>query len=63
MTEPQEQQEQGIAYSLLQNIFPDGTIEYDGEIGMPEDFPLTDAELNEVALEFEANPPISEQQE
>jgi hypothetical protein len=32
----------------LQNIFPDGTIEYDGEIGVPEDFPLTDAELAEV---------------
>ena len=33
---------------LLRNIFPDGTIEYDGEIGLPEDFPLTDAELSEV---------------
>ena len=33
---------------LLRNIFPDGTIEYDGEIGLPEDFPLTDAELAEV---------------
>jgi hypothetical protein len=30
---------------LMTNIFPDGTIEYDGEIGLPEDFPLTDAEL------------------
>jgi hypothetical protein len=30
---------------LMSNIFPDGTIEYDGEIGLPEDFPLTDAEL------------------
>jgi hypothetical protein len=30
---------------LMTNIFPDGTIEYDGEIGFPEDFPLTDAEL------------------
>ena len=33
---------------LLQNIFPDGTIEYGGQIGMPEDFPLTQAELLEV---------------
>lgn len=32
---------------LLRNIFPDGTIEYDGEIGLPEDFPLTESELNE----------------
>ena len=34
---------------LLQNIFPDGTIQYDGQIGQPEDFPLTDAEQWEVA--------------
>ena len=34
---------------LLSNIFPDGTIEYDGEIGLPEDFPLTAAELAEVS--------------
>jgi hypothetical protein len=33
---------------LLINIFPDGTVEYDGEIGPPEDFPLTEAELTEV---------------
>jgi hypothetical protein len=33
---------------LMSNIFPDGTIEYDGEIGLPEKFPLTDAELAEV---------------
>jgi len=33
---------------LLSNIFLDGTIEYDGQIGAPEDFPLTDAELAEV---------------
>jgi hypothetical protein len=33
---------------LLQNIFPDGTIEYDGQIGLPDDFPLTDAERAEV---------------
>ena len=30
---------------LMSTIFPDGTIEYDGEIGLPQDFPLTDAEL------------------
>jgi hypothetical protein len=39
---------------LMSNIFPDGTIEYDGEIGPPEDFPLTDAELAEVS-----NPGVS----
>jgi hypothetical protein len=33
---------------LLQNIFPDGTIEYDGVIGQPMDFPLTEAEQAEV---------------
>lgn len=33
---------------LLINIFPDGTVEYDGEIGVPENFPLTEAELAEV---------------
>jgi hypothetical protein len=31
----------------LQNIFPNGTIEYDGQIGHPDDFPLTDAERAE----------------
>ena len=36
------------SYSLMTNIFPDGTVEYDGEIGLPEDFPLTDAELAQV---------------
>lgn len=33
---------------LLQSIFPDGTIEYDGQIGAPEDFPLTESEIAEV---------------
>jgi hypothetical protein len=51
-----EQQEQPATSGLLQNIFPDGTIEYDGEIGLPEDFPLTEAEANEIALQFAANP-------
>ena len=32
----------------LQNIFPDGTIQYDDQIGLPEHFPLTEAELTEV---------------
>lgn len=32
----------------LQSIFPDGTIQYDDKIGLPSDFPLTEAELNEV---------------
>lgn len=33
----------------LQNIFPDGTIQYDEQIGLPADFPLTDAEIEEVS--------------
>lgn len=32
----------------LQLIFEDGMIQYDDRIGMPEEFPLTEAELNEV---------------
>lgn len=32
---------------LMSNVFPDGTIEYDGQIGPPESFPLTPAELVE----------------
>jgi hypothetical protein len=32
----------------LENIFEDGTIQYDGVIGKPEDFPLTECELDEV---------------
>lgn len=32
----------------LENIFQDGTIQYDGVIGKPEQFPLTEYELNEV---------------
>lgn len=32
---------------LMSNVFPDGTIEYDGQIGPPESFPLTEAELAE----------------
>jgi hypothetical protein len=32
---------------LMSNVFPDGTIEYDGKIGQPESFPLTEAELAE----------------
>lgn len=32
----------------LQSIFPDGTIQYDDQIGPPEQFPLTEAELAEV---------------
>lgn len=44
---------------LLQNIFPDGTIEYDGAIGQPKDFPLTPAEQLEVLNpgELTASPP------
>lgn len=32
----------------LENIFEDGTVQYDGVIGKPEDFPLTECELNEI---------------
>jgi hypothetical protein len=32
----------------LQSIFPDGTIQYDDQIGPPESFPLTEAEWVEV---------------
>lgn len=32
---------------LFTNIFPDGTIEYDGVIGEHTEFPLTQAELDE----------------
>lgn len=32
---------------LLQCIFADGTIQYDGQIGPPDAFPLTEAELRE----------------
>jgi len=41
---------------LLINIFPNGTVEYDGEIGAPEDFPLTEAELAEVDSALAAAP-------
>ena len=34
---------------LLHSIYPDGTIGYGDEIGLPEDFPLTEAELAEVS--------------
>lgn len=47
--EPEEPTPEPPKFSgLLQSIFPDGTIQYDGQIGAPEDFPLTDAELAEV---------------
>jgi len=32
----------------LQNIYSDGTIQYDDQVGKPEDFPLTEAELAEI---------------
>lgn len=32
----------------LQAILPNGNIVYDGIEGLPSDFPLTEAELNEV---------------
>lgn len=38
----------------LQNIFPNGTIEYDGQIGLPARFPLTAAEKAEVAAALSA---------
>ena len=34
---------------LLHSIYPDGTIGYGDEIGLPENFPLTEAELTEVS--------------
>lgn len=40
------------AHGYLQNIFPDGTIQYDDQIGLPEEFPLTEADLNEIELHF-----------
>jgi hypothetical protein len=47
--EPEEPTPEPPKFSgLLTNIFPDGTVEYDGQIGAPEDFPLTEAELAEV---------------
>lgn len=33
----------------LQSIFPDGTVQYDGKIGPPEQFPLTESEWTEVS--------------
>ena len=33
----------------LENIFADGTIQYDGQIGLPSEFPLTEAEIAEVS--------------
>ncbi len=32
----------------LESIFDNGTIMYDGKIGLPSEFPLTEAELFEV---------------
>jgi hypothetical protein len=32
----------------LENIFEDGTVQYDGVVGKPEEVPLTESELNEV---------------
>jgi hypothetical protein len=47
--EPIEAPPEPLKFSrLLVNIFPDGTVEYDGEIGPPEDFSLTEAERVEV---------------
>lgn len=52
MTEENQQAFSG----LFQGIFPDGTIQYDDQIGLPEDFPLTDAEINEIEIHFTSNP-------
>jgi hypothetical protein len=41
---------------LMTNIFADGTIEYDGEIGEPDDFPLTEAELAEATTINQSSP-------
>lgn len=34
---------------MLENIFPNGTIQYSGQIGLPEEFELTERELEEIA--------------
>lgn len=33
---------------LFQSVFQDGSIQYNDQIGKPEDFPLTEAELAEL---------------
>jgi hypothetical protein len=47
-----ENQAQSMFSGLFQGIFPDGTIQYDDQVGSPEDFPLTEAELNEYRIYF-----------
>jgi hypothetical protein len=51
-----EIEEQPRYSGLLQSIFPDGTIQYDGVVGEPDEFPLTDAELAEVLSPGEPDP-------
>ena len=34
----------------LETILPNGNIIYDGKEGKPSDFPLTEAELNEIKI-------------
>jgi hypothetical protein len=47
-----ENQGQPAFSGLFQGIFPDGTIQYDDQVGPPENFPLTEAELNEYRIYF-----------
>lgn len=51
-----EQAEHNAYSGLFQGIFPDGSIQYDDQVGLPEDFPLTQAELDVISRHFEANP-------
>jgi len=53
MTEPIEQPHFS---GLLQFIYLNGTVQYNDQIGPPEDFPLTEAELLQITRQFEANP-------
>ena len=48
--------EQSHFSGQLQFIYLDGTVQYDDQIGLPEDFPLTEAELLQITRQFEANP-------
>jgi hypothetical protein len=51
-----EQNESKVFSGLFQGIFPDGTIQYDDQVGLPGDFPLTQAEIDEITRHFESNP-------
>jgi hypothetical protein len=48
--------EQSHFSGQLQFIYPDGTVQYNDQIGAPEDFPLTEAEILQITRQFEADP-------